>query len=74
MRCQGFGTRLIRELTAWGLAEYGSRELSLFVNRNNVAAHRLYLRLGFREATYPEPTPFMANSHYMIATELRQTP
>ena len=75
MRGRGLGTRLIRDLTAWGLAEYGSRELSLFVNKNNVAAHRLYLRLGFREVPYPgEPTPFMANSRYMVATELRQGP
>ncbi len=75
MRGGGLGTRLISELTAWGLAEHGSRELSLFVNRNNEAAHRLYLRLGFREVPYPEErSPFMANSRYMIATELRQTP
>ena len=72
MRGRGLGTRLIRELTAWGLAEYGSRELSLFVNRNNVEAHRLYLRLGFHEASYPEPTPFMTNSHYMIAAALKE--
>ena len=75
MRGRGLGTRLIRELTAWGLAEFGKRELSLFVNTNNEAAHRLYLRLGFHEAPYPEErSPFMANSRYMVATDLRQTP
>ena len=71
----GLGTRLIRELTAWGLAEFGDRELSLFVKQSNERAYQLYLRLGFREVPYPgERSPFMANSRYMIATELRQTP
>lgn len=69
-RGQGFGTRLIRELTDWGLGEFGPRELSLFVNRNNVDAIRLYQRLGFADSTYPEPTPFMANSIYMLAGRL----
>ena len=72
MRGGGLGTRLIRELTAWGLAEYGDRELSLFVNLGNEAARRLYLRLGFREVPYPgERTPFVENSRYMIATKLK---
>jgi ribosomal protein S18 acetylase RimI-like enzyme len=66
-RGQGLGTRLIRELAGWGLGEFGPRELSLFVNRGNVAAIRLYRRLGFTDSVYPEPTPFMANSIYMIA-------
>jgi ribosomal protein S18 acetylase RimI-like enzyme len=75
MRGGGLGTRLIRELTAWGLKEFGDRELSLFVKLNNERAHQLYLRLGFHEAPYPgEPSPFMANSRYMIATQLRQDP
>ena len=75
VRGRGLGTRLIRELTAWGLAEFGDRELSLFVKQSNERAYQLYLRLGFREVSYPgERSPFMANSRYMIATELRQTP
>ena len=49
-RGQGLGTRLIRELSGWGLGEFGSRELSLFVNRNNVDAIRLYRRLGFTDS------------------------
>jgi ribosomal protein S18 acetylase RimI-like enzyme len=69
-RGQGLGTRLIRELADWGLGEFGPRELSLFVNRNNVDAIRLYRRLGFADSVYPEPTPFMANSIYMIAGRL----
>ena len=75
MRGSGLGTQLIRELTAWGLGEFGDRELSLFVNQDNERAHLLYLRLGFREVPYPgERSPFMANSRYMIATGLRQSP
>jgi RimJ/RimL family protein N-acetyltransferase len=66
-RGRGLGTRLIRELADWGRLQFGPRELSLFVMRYNEAAHRLYLRLGFREATYPDPS-FMAESHYMIAS------
>lgn len=69
-RSQGLGTRLIRELAGWSLREFGPRELSLFVNRGNVDAIRLYRRLGFTDAVYPEPTPFMANSIYMIAGRL----
>jgi ribosomal protein S18 acetylase RimI-like enzyme len=75
MRGSGLGTQLIRELTAWGLGEFGDRELSLFVKQSNERAHLLYLRLGFREVPYPgERSPFMANSRYMIATGLRQSP
>lgn len=65
-RGQGLGSRLIRELTDWGLGEFGRRELSLFVRHDNVAAHRLYRRLGFRETPYPDPA-FTAETHYMIA-------
>jgi ribosomal protein S18 acetylase RimI-like enzyme len=66
-RGQGLGTRLFREMAAWGLAEFGPRELSLFVNRDNAAAHRLYLRLGFRDAPYPEAMPQGMDAHYMVA-------
>lgn len=66
-RGQGIGTRLFREMAAWGLAEFGPRELSLFVNKANDAAHRLYLRLGFRETPYPEAMPAGMDAHYMVA-------
>jgi ribosomal protein S18 acetylase RimI-like enzyme len=64
----GLGTRLFREMAAWGLAEFGDRQLSLFVLKGNEAAYRLYLRLGFRVVPYPEP--FMPTAHYMIADRL----
>lgn len=69
-RGEGLGSRLMRELAGWGAQAFGRRELSLFVNTDNTAAYRLYDRLGFREAAYPEPTPHMANSIYMIADRL----
>lgn len=65
----GVGTRLFREMARWGLDEFGPRELSLFVRRDNEAAHRLYLRLGFRETPYPDPN-FLTDSRYMIASKL----
>jgi ribosomal protein S18 acetylase RimI-like enzyme len=69
LRGGGLGTRLFREMARWGTAEFGKREYSLFVRRDNEAAHRLYLRLGFREAPYPDPA-LMTDSRYMVATEL----
>ena len=66
-RGQGLGTRLFREMAGWGLAEFGPRELSLFVNKDNTAAHRLYLRLGFRDTPYPEAMPPGMDAHYMVA-------
>jgi ribosomal protein S18 acetylase RimI-like enzyme len=69
-RGQGLGTRLFREMAGWGLAEFGPRELSLFVNKTNTEAHRLYLRLGFREEPYPEAMPQGMDAHYMIAPRL----
>lgn len=66
LRGGGHGTRLFREMARWGIAEFGERELSLFVRRDNEAAYRLYLRLGFHEVPYPDPD-FMTDSRYMIA-------
>jgi ribosomal protein S18 acetylase RimI-like enzyme len=70
-RGEGLGSRLLREMTDWGRARFGPRELSLFVNRDNNEAHRLYLRLGFRETPYPEPD-FLPDAHYMIADRMRE--
>ena len=49
-RSQGLGTRLLRDMAAWGRDEFGPRELSLFVSKTNPLAQRLYARLGFRPA------------------------
>jgi ribosomal protein S18 acetylase RimI-like enzyme len=66
-RGRGLGTRQLRDMEAWGLAEFGPRELSLFVRTDNREAHRLYRRLGFRETPYPEAMPPGMDAHYMIA-------
>jgi ribosomal protein S18 acetylase RimI-like enzyme len=65
-RSAGRGTRLLREMAAWGKEQFGPRELSLVVLKANERAHRLYRRLGFRETAYPDPG-FMPDAHYMIA-------
>ena len=44
-------------------------DLSLFVDRGNLKAHKLYRRLGFRETPYPDPT-LLPNAHYMIADRI----
>lgn len=66
-RGQGLGTRLLRDMAAWGHGEFGPRELSLFVLKGNAEAHRLYVRLGFREVPYPDELPHGMDMHYMIA-------
>ena len=66
LRGLGLGTRILQEMAVWGQQRFGPRELSLFVKHDNEAAHRLYRRLGFREAPYPDPA-FAAGMHYMIA-------
>lgn len=71
-RGQGLGTRLLREMADWGRAEFGPRELSLFVLASNERAHHLYRRLGFRETAYPDPG-FMPDAHYMVAAALTGT-
>ena len=68
-RGRGIGTRLFREMAAWGRNRFGPRELSLFVDRGNLQAHKLYVRLGFHEATYPDPT-LLPTAHYMIADRI----
>lgn len=71
LRRGGLGTRLLGEMARWGIARFGDRDLSLFVCRDNAAAHRLYLRLGFRDAPYPDPA-VMKDSRYMIAALLEE--
>lgn len=70
LRGSGLGTRLLREMAREGRAKFGDRELSLFVYRDNEAAHRLYLRLGFVEVEYPERDTPTEGMRYMIASGL----
>jgi ribosomal protein S18 acetylase RimI-like enzyme len=72
-RGQGHGTRLFSEMADWGVAEFGPREFSLFVDKANTDARRLYLRLGFQEAPYPEAMPQGMDADYMVARHLPGT-
>lgn len=56
-RGRGCGTALIGELCAAGRPALGVTGDSLFVLDHNQAAYRLYRRLGFVDAAYPEPLP-----------------
>jgi ribosomal protein S18 acetylase RimI-like enzyme len=66
-RGRGLGTTLVHELGRRGQAALGVSGLSLFVLPGNERALRLYRRLGFCEATYPEPLPGMEGCVYMIS-------
>jgi ribosomal protein S18 acetylase RimI-like enzyme len=66
-RGRGIGTFLIRELCRRGTDALGPREFSLFVLSRNEPALRLYRRLGFEPATYPEPLPATEPVLYMVA-------
>jgi ribosomal protein S18 acetylase RimI-like enzyme len=67
MRGRGLGTRLIALLVALGAAKLGVEQCSLFVSTLNPRAQRLYERLGFELASYPEAGLALPESHYMIA-------
>jgi ribosomal protein S18 acetylase RimI-like enzyme len=68
VRGHGFGSTLVRELCRWGRAVFGVESCSIFVMPSNVQARRLYQRLGFRQASYPEPSPELDGFVYMITS------
>lgn len=66
-RGKGLGRDLIQKLIVQGRKEFGPREYSLFVMRDNLAAKTLYQSLGFEVASYPEPmTGMLKNCDYML--------
>jgi ribosomal protein S18 acetylase RimI-like enzyme len=67
-RGRGAGTRLIGELCAEGSLVLGVSEFSLFVLARNLPAVRLYRRLGFADALYPEWLPATEPMRYMVAS------
>jgi RimJ/RimL family protein N-acetyltransferase len=56
-RGEGLGSELIRLLMARGTAELGTARCSLFVLDYNTTARKVYARMGFTEAAYPERMP-----------------
>jgi ribosomal protein S18 acetylase RimI-like enzyme len=70
-RGRGYGSRLIAALAELGSARLGTEQYSLFVASGNQAAIRLYERLGFERAAYPEPELGLADCYYMSASALR---
>jgi len=66
-RGRGLGTRLIEKLIELGAPALRADECSLFVGRTNPAAARLYERLGFTIAPYPDDSIARSGVDYMIA-------
>lgn len=66
-RGRGLGTALVRGLAGEGVPRLGVDECSLFVVPDNAGAIRLYERLGFAPATYPEDEPEVRPFLYMVA-------
>jgi ribosomal protein S18 acetylase RimI-like enzyme len=70
MRSRGLGSRLIRELCRTGGSDLGVDSFSLFVLSCNEPALRLYQRLGFGPAPYPDTSHPLENMVYMVASRL----
>jgi len=68
LRGHGIGSALVRELCQLGCAAFGVASCSLFVLPGNESALRLYHRLGFVAAPYPEPDLVFAKCIYMVAS------
>lgn len=70
LRGRGLGSTLVHELGQRGKSELGVDSFSLFVLPGNERALRLYQRLGFSAAQYPEPLPAFEGCIYMVASRL----
>jgi ribosomal protein S18 acetylase RimI-like enzyme len=66
LRGRGLGRRLVDELSREGARELGVESFSLFVLPGNERASRLYRRLGFVEARYPESSTVFEHCTYMV--------
>lgn len=71
LRGRGLGGMLVRELCRIGSSDLGIARFSLFVLPGNERAMRLYERLGFTPARYPEADPAFDDCIYMVAESLR---
>ncbi len=74
MRRQGAGKRLIELLMRAAEDEFGFREYSLFVYRDNEPAYRCYLEMGFTVQNYPDDAKLQDKCFFLIRTsdELQQ--
>ncbi|WP_226643575.1 GNAT family N-acetyltransferase [Microbulbifer variabilis] len=66
-RGAGLGRALITQLAQIGAGALDTTECSLFVLRTNLAARRLYQKLGFVEAIYPEQREWLELCDFMVA-------
>ena len=71
LRGRGLGGTLVRELCRIGSSDLGIATYSLFVLPGNERALRLYERLGFSAARYPETGTAFDECTYMVAESLR---
>jgi len=68
-RGQGLGRKLIARLSRIGRRNLQVSDCSLFVFEDNAPARRLYERLGFAPAVYPEENlPQVQGMLYMVAS------
>lgn len=68
-RCQGIGTRLIRQAESI-LRGRGHRRVLIGVDQDNVAARRLYLSLGYRPWPGLTGLPGETGPYDILATDL----
>lgn len=73
-RSHGFGAWLIGGLIERARRDFVASECSLFVLADNAPAIRLYEKLGFVRAAYPEDDPDAAPFNYMVAPVERLAP
>ncbi|WKD49652.1 GNAT family N-acetyltransferase [Microbulbifer spongiae] len=66
-RGTGLGSTLVTRLAQTGIKALEVTECSLFVLRTNLAARRLYEKLGFVVTAYPEQREWLDACDFMVA-------
>ncbi|GAA5443595.1 hypothetical protein Misp06_01772 [Microbulbifer sp. NBRC 101763] len=66
-RGAGLGEELVTLIAQTGIKALGVAECSLFVLRTNLAARRLYDKLGFIQVAYPEQREWLDLCDFMVA-------
>lgn len=74
MRGGGLGKRLISKLVEAGQAAFAWREASLFVYRQNTAAHRCYRQMGFVDTAWPEGDRVLRGCVFMVRSDAGSVP